>query len=464
MAIPLDDVQGNVVLPYSFPFVTYLLLRIVDKANGRSGLKAAIQQINDSVVWAPSEKPHSTFNLAFSFAGLAALGVAPATLKSFPIPFQMGMKSRSPILGDTGTSQPASWDSKWQADVHAFASIYGDTLDAVASRMAQVCATLGTGFHVIGQEDGALLRSGDGRKEHFGFSDGISGVAFEGLPIPASNSSSEGTGDGKIVADGSVKAMAIGELLFGYLDESGELPESPQPPDLANNGTFLVVRKLKQNVQLFRDYLDKEGPAYPGGKEKLAAKFVGRWRDGTPLVLRPDGPDPALALDGERNNDFRYDGDPDGAKCPLGAHMRRARPRDAMTVQDRQGNPTGSRLTDRRRIVRRGMPYGPAAPENQRITDDIERGILFLALNVDIERQFEFVQQQWLNYGNHFRQGNDKDILLGDQDGTGKAVIQASSPDDVPYLCTHLPRFVEVRGGEYFFVPGMTALRWLAQG
>jgi Dyp-type peroxidase family len=464
MPIPLHDIQGNVVLPYSFPYATYLLLRVVDSIHGRDGLSDAIPLIDDSVVWSAEEKPHSTFNVAFSFAGLKALGVASATLKSFPIPFQMGMRNRALVLGDTASSQPASWDEPWQAEVHVFASVYGDTLEAVTSRVAQVRETLGAGFSVIGQEDGALLRVGDGRREHFGFTDGIAGVSFEGVPIPASNSTKEGEGDGKIVGNGSVKPIAIGELLFGYLDEAGEIPESPQPVELANNGTFLVVRKLRQNVQLFRDYLVNAGRAYPGGKDKLAAKFVGRWKDGTPLVLRPDGPDPALANDGERNNDFRYNEDPDGAKCPLGAHIRRARPRDAMTVQDRSGDPTGSRLTDRRRIVRRGLPYGAWAPEDQRITDDIERGIIFLALNIDIERQFEFVQQQWLNYGNHFRQGNDKDILVGDQDGTGKSVIQASSPDDIPHLCTHLPRFVEVRGGEYFFVPGIAALRWLTQG
>ncbi len=462
MPLPLNDIQGNVVLPYSFPCATYLLLRVIDPKRARDALRGAIDRINDSSFWDPGNKPHSTFNVAFSFAGLKALGVASKTLDSFPIPFKMGMKRRAPILGDTGTSQPSSWDAKWQGEVHALASIYGESLPVVASRVAEVRASLAAGFEVIGQEDGLLLATGDGRKEHFGFTDGISGVAFEGVPIPASNSAREGQGDGKVMGDGTVKPLALGELLYGYLDESGELPESPQPAEVANNGTFLVVRKLKQNVQLFRDYLDKEGRKYPGGKEKLAAKFVGRWRDGTPIELRPDGPDPTLAGDGERNNDFRYAEDPDGAKCPLGAHMRRTRPRDAMTVQGRHGEPTGSRLTDRRRIVRRGLPYGPWAPEDRPITDDVERGILFLALNVDIERQFEFVQQQWLNYGNHFRQGNDKDILLGDNDGTGKAVIQASSPDDVPHLCTHLQRFVEARGGEYFFIPGLGALRWLA--
>jgi Dyp-type peroxidase family len=464
MPLPLSDIQGNVVLPYSFPCATYLLLRVIDSQTGRGALAKAIEHVTHSAIWDPANKPHSTFNVALSFAGLKALGLGQEALESFPIAFKMGMKRRALILGDTGASEPTSWDPKWQADIHAFASVYGDSPPEVASRVAAVREALAGGFEVAGEEHAAVLRAGDGRREHFGFTDGISGVAFEGVPIPASNSAREGEGDGKILGDGTVKPIAIGELLFGHLDEAGELPEGPLPPELAKNGTFLVVRKLKQNVQLFRDYLDREGSKYPGGKAKLAAKFVGRWKDGTPLALRPDGPDPVLASDGERNNDFRYADDLDGAKCPLGAHMRRSRPRDAMTVQGQDRKPTGSRLTDRRRIVRRGVPYGPWAPEDQRITDDIERGIFFLALNIDIERQFEFVQQQWLNYGNHFRQGNDKDVLLGDHDGTGKAVIQASSSDDVPHLCTQLPRFVEARGGEYFFVPGIAALRWIARG
>jgi Dyp-type peroxidase family len=463
LADALADIQGNVVLPYSFPCGTFLLLRVSDPSAARAALARAVDQITSSAFWTPAQKPHSTFNLAFSFSGLKALGLSRATLDGFPIAFQMGMKTRAPILGDSGASSPSSWSAPWQADVHVLASIYGDNPAEVAARLAQVKSVL-SGFETLGQEEGALLAAGGGRKEHFGFTDGISGTAFEGVPIPASNTPREGTGDGKVLGDGSVRPLALGELLFGYKDESDEYPLAPEPEAFAKNGTFLVVRKLKQSVQLFRDYLDKEGKAYPGGKEKLAAKFVGRWRDGTPLVLRPDGPDPNLAADGERNNDFRYAGDTEGQRCPLGAHMRRARPRDAMTVQDRMGKPTGSRLTDRRRIVRRGLPYGPWAPEDRPITDDIERGILFMALNVDIERQFEFIQQQWLNYGNHFLQSNDKDVLLGNHDGTGKAVIQASSGDDIPHLCTHLPRFVEVRGGEYFFVPGMTAMRLLAKG
>jgi deferrochelatase/peroxidase EfeB len=138
----------------------------------------------------------------------------------------------------------------------------------------------------------------------------------------------------------------------------------------------------------------------------------------------------------------------------MGAHIRRSRPRDA--------NGFDGRLADRRRLQRRGMPYGPPLPEGAD-DDGVDRGILFMAFAIDIERQFEFIQQQWLNYGNEFRQGNDKDILSGDHDGHGKAVIQAAGPNGAPYVCTALPRFVETRGGGYFFVPGLAGLAIIAQ-
>jgi Dyp-type peroxidase family len=258
-------------------------------------------------------------------------------------------------------------------------------------------------------------------------------------------------GSGKLDGSGHWTGLAPGELLFGYRDEADEYPDAPNPPDLVRNGTFLVYRKLRENVMTFRKYLHEHGKHY-GDEELLAAKMVGRFRDGTPLALSNE-PDAALVADPHRNNDFRYGDDPDGARCPVTAHVRRARPRDALGFD--------GKVTDRRRIQRRGMPYGPALPPDATEDGPVERGIVFAAFNIDIERQFEFIQQHWLNYGNTFRQGNDKDILSQSQDGTGKAVIQATG-DRPPYLCPSLPAFVDMRGGEYFFVPGIAGLRALA--
>ena len=257
--------------------------------------------------------------------------------------------------------------------------------------------------------------------------------------------------------DGSWAPLATGELLLGYADEAGELPVAPIPHILASNGTFMVYRKLHQNLASFRAYLDEHAAIYGGGREKLAAKFVGRWRDGTPIELSPDGPDQAIVHDPNRNTNFTYGADSEGTRCPIGGHIRRVHPRDAFGFN--------GRLIDRRRITRRGLPYGPPLPENEPASDGDDRGIVFMALNASISRQFEFVQQQWIEYGNDAHQGNDKDMLMGNHGGKGKFVVQGDrSATNPPFLCNHLPNFVELRGGDYFFLPSITALGMIALG
>jgi deferrochelatase/peroxidase EfeB len=206
--------------------------------------------------------------------------------------------------------------------------------------------------------------------------------------------------------------------------------------------------------------LDEKGQQYPGGKEKLASKFVGRWRDGTPTELSPDREDPSIVTDPNRNANFTFGKDPAGARCPLGAHVRRVNPRDAFGFE--------TRLVNRRRITRRGLPYGPYVPEGQPLSDNEERGVAFMALNASFSRQFEFIQQQWIEYGNDSHQGNDKDLILGnhgDSANGSKFVVQGSDdPKNPPFICGGLTNFVELRGGDYFFIPSMTALKMISTG
>ena len=257
--------------------------------------------------------------------------------------------------------------------------------------------------------------------------------------------------------DGSWAPLATGELLLGYADEAGELPVAPIPHLLANNGTFMVYRKLHQNVATFRRYLEEKGKLYGGGKEKLASKFLGRWRDGTPVELSPDAPNPEIVKDKQRNVNFTFGNDLDGTRCPIGAHVRRTNPRDAFGFN--------GRLVNRRRITRRGLPYGPYVPEDQQVPDHAEHGIIFMALNASLFRQFEFAQQQWVEYGNDARLGNDKDMLIGNHEERDKHMIQGTDdPNNPPFVCSGLPNFVELRGGDYFFLPSMTALRMIAAG
>jgi deferrochelatase/peroxidase EfeB len=186
---------------------------------------------------------------------------------------------------------------------------------------------------------------------------------------------------------------------------------------------------------------------------------VGRWQDGTPLELSPNGPNQEIVKDDKQNTNFTYGKDLDGSRCPIGAHIRRANPRDAFGFH--------GQLSNRRRIMRRGLPYGRYVPDGEPVDDKEDRGIIFMALNASFFRQFEFVQQQWIDYGNDAHQGNDKDLLTGNHDGRGKFVVQGSNDPNnpaAPFICAKLPNFVELRGGDYFFMPSLTALQLMGSG
>jgi Dyp-type peroxidase family len=403
-------------------------------------------------------KPSSTLNIAFNYHGLVRLGVPEPTLQSFPDEFVEGMKARGRILGDTGKDGLEYWDEIWKSDdnVHVWLSVYGEShavIDERCKKINEWMSETGGASPLQSQDAGAIfIDEKPTSKEHFGYTDGFGNPDFEGLDrhtIP---------GQGKLTADGKWVPLATGEYLLGYPDEAEELPVSPIPYLLARNGTFMVYRKLHQNVATFRKFLEETARQYAGGnqKEKLAAKIVGRWRDGTPVELSPDKADPSIAEKDEMSTNFTYGNDLTGARCPLGAHIRRTNPRDAFGFQ--------GKLVNRRRIMRRGLPYGTYAPEGQPVRDEDDRGILFMALGASLFRQFEFVQQQWIQYGNDARQGNDKDVLLGNHGDRSKFIVQGTDAGNPPFVCAHLPDFVELRGGDYFFLPSITGLRMLASG
>jgi len=335
--------------------------------------------------------------------------------------------------------------------------VYADspsTLDEGCNRVLQFMDKTKGAKLLQTQEACAIYLNGEFTpNEHFGYRDGFGNPDFKGAErecVP---------GQGKLMEDGSWEALATGEFLLGYADEAGELPVAPIPHLLARNGTFMVYRKMHQNVGAFRNYINEKAQNYPGGRDKLAAKFVGRWQDGTPLELSPNGPNQEIVKDDKQNTNFTYGKDLDGSRCPIGAHIRRANPRDAFGFH--------GQLSNRRRIMRRGLPYGRYVPDGEPVDDKEDRGIIFMALNASFFRQFEFVQQQWIDYGNDAHQGNDKDLLTGNHDGRGKFVVQGSNDPNnpaAPFICAKLPNFVELRGGDYFFMPSLTALQLMGSG
>jgi len=451
----VTDIQGFTLRGYNLPFARYLFLRFAeDPKHSRELLQALLGRITTGQRW-DNGKPASTLNIAFSHHGLAALKLPAATLLTFPVEFQQGMKARAKILGDTGANDPERWDAIWHgAGIHAWVAINGQTVadvDACHAELAALMESTG-GATLVGHQDAAaiVVDGTDSTLEHFGYTDGFGNPDYLGVER------SSQPGHGKLTKDGrGWEPLATGELLLGYADEAGELPVAPMPHLLASNGTFMVYRKLKQNVAAFRACLDREAKLYAGGREKLAAKFVGRWRDGTPLELSPEYPNQGIVGDDQQNTNFTYGKDPEGGRCPMGAHLRRVNPRDSFGFE--------GGLVNRRRITRRGLPYGRYVPDGQPVSDDEDRGIVFMVLNASISRQFEFVQQQWIDYGNDNHLGNDKDPLIGNHGGHGKFAIQGdASPANPPTFCSHLPNFVELKGGDYFFLPSITALGMLA--
>jgi Dyp-type peroxidase family len=266
----------------------------------------------------------------------------------------------------------------------------------------------------------------------FGFKDGLHNPDVEGSG-PASEA-----------------AVKAGEFLLGYPDENGETSSTPVPLELRRNGSFVAIRKFHMDVAGFRRYLRAQASS-PADEELIAAKMVGRWRSGAPLVLAPDRDDPQLGSDPERNNAFSYAEDMHGLKCPFSAHIRRINPRDALKDEVVAVN--------LHYFLRRGTNYGPPLPAGVLEDDGAERGGVFLLIGAHLQRQFEFVQSQWATDGNFISHGTEQDPLIGNNEGEGVFTI----PKRPARRRLHgLPRFVTVRGGEYCFMPGLRALQWLA--
>ena len=475
-ALELADMQGLVARAYGhLPFARYILGRIGDPAAARSWLAGIAADVCTAD---HPEDDGPSLNIAFSWDGLRRLGLAGDTLASFPRPFQEGMVTphRSRILGDDGASDPARWrfgapstngDGTGTA-VDVVLMIFALSKEALEAECAARREAYGPtqALHEIAEPiDGVLLLDG---REHFGFADGLSQPIVTGWPNrhgsvrpPAPAASSR------------FAEVAPGEVLLGYRDNFGKpavgptvadtvtARQLPSPAwargrrDLGRNGSFLVFRQLSQDVAGFRQYIETAANAACARGEvvepdQVAAKMIGRWKSGAALVSSPDA-DPGSA----DTNDFGYhDDDPDGLRCPLGAHVRRANPRDGA-----HDDPDVTlRSTRNHRILRRGRPYGPPLPEGEE--DDKERGLVFMCLNTDIERQFEFVQHTWLNNPVFSGLDGEVDPAVGPQPGGGGRFTVPQHP--VRHRMEGLPRFVTTRGGAYLFLPSVRALTYLA--
>jgi Dyp-type peroxidase family len=474
----LKEIQGIILGGYDHLKTSrYLFLQIEDVTQ----VKEWLARISDLVITAahwpkgPDGKPQkhqNCLNIAFTYEGLEKLGVP---TEGFSVEFCQGMAGpsspgpqthadRSKRLGDTGANAPQNWEfgGPFNPPMHILLLLFASDEDGIEAFQAQIFpAADQAGLKVVAEQD--TYRPKESR-EPFGFRDGISQPFIEGFDR------------GRKSNDTVQPVLKAGEFILGYRNEFGLFPPMPSAPQLGSNGSYLVYRKLEQDVVGFWNFMYKEAKGDPKTAEWLAAKFVGRWTSGAPLVLAPDEDNPMIGENLNQNNDFQFAKlDPFGYACPIGSHIRRTNPRDSL-----QPDPEASLdAVKKHRLIRRGRVYGPKYPAHvvKHLTELARqkgllqfaeelvspRGLAFVALNADLKRQFEFVQQTWVNDPTFEGLYTNRDPLLANDDdpisGTNRMTIQRR-PIRKEVRC--LPRFVTMRGGGYFFLPGMEGLKFIA--
>jgi Dyp-type peroxidase family len=434
--LEFDDIQHILLTRAPALTARYEFLSFGSPAGGRAWVATILEKVHSAeAMRATVDAENRWVTVAFTWNGLRALGVSESSLATFPEEFRQGMAARAKILGDTGANHPANWVGGLAGDdLHAIVILFARDIAERARCRAEHEKLVARcdGVDVLSSLDLEATPPFDYAHDHFGYRDRLSQPAIEGSweePTP-----------------GSGKALKAGEFILGYPDENGPAVQQPEPGILSRNGSFMAYRRLEEHVGAFRGFLKEHGQT-PEEQELVAAKLMGRWRSGAPLVFAPDKDDPALGADPMRNNDFNYkQQDPHGYAVPLGSHIRRMNPRD--TAEN----------MNRRRMIRRGATYGPPLPEGAP-EDGKERGIAAFVICASLVRQFEFAQNVWVNDRTFHELGNERDPIIGHQDGTLEFKIPRRP---IRRKITGLPAFTTVRGGAYFFAPGLKALRHLA--
>ncbi len=478
--VNLADVQGLIIKGYGqMNYANYLLLHFKASSHVSQWLSDIYAHITNAA--SSTKTLDVSCNLAFSQNGIKYFNFDEETMKTFPREFEEGMTAthRQRALGDYGNNAPQNW--KWggpnNEPVHALLLIYAKSESALdtsyefhtkklADAKIDILETLSTN----------KLPEG---KEHFGFKDGIANPVLKNAQRNEEK-------------EHSANLINPGEFIFGYKNEYNDFPLSPAinseldtedtleysplfegRKDLGKNGSMLVFRQLEQDVPGFWHYIkNAAASSYGNDPLALASKMVGRWPDGSPLTKCPMAPNEGLSTFdnfGYAKEDF------DGMRCPIGAHIRRSNPRD--TFLRNSTNPEKdvekSQLFMRRfRVLRRGRTYGPPFSSTLDIEemmhtspDVLSRGLHFLCFNTSIGRQFELIQQSWVNNPKFAGLYEDPDPIMGNPAimGEGATSTFTVPAEPVRKKVSGIPQFVKVKGGAYFFMPGMNALKLLAQ-
>lgn len=490
-SLALDNIQGNVIGGFNKDFQRFVFFRVGARRRARRWLAGLVDDVATSAevlafndLFRRSRARRGTeasaptarwVNVAFTHAGLAALGVADDDLDTFPEAFRAGMAARASVIGDVDASAPTRWvgPSDRDAGVHGVVLLAADSAGDLRSLARDHLARMRVaGVEVVFDQEGRTRVDEPGH-EHFGFKDGISQPGIRGV---TARQNPDDDGQGLPGQD----LLWPGEFVLGYPGqipepESADEPENESPgpvsasgPAWTADGSYLVFRRLRQDVPGFRQFVSDAAAAQGLTEDQMGAKFVGRYKSGAPLERTEDQPDdldttaadPSIAdpsiLDETRVNHFEFGDDVDGLVVPRAAHIRKAYPRDDTT-------PTGAEAdTQTHRLLRRGIPYGRSyragAPVGSPGAAAADRGLLFLCYQSDIERQFEFVQSRWVNNPDAPGAGDGHDPVISQASADRTFALPGGRPDHVSLM----QRFVTTTGGGYFLQPSLDALRRLS--
>ena len=485
------DVQGLVRFGYGrMTSASYALVRVKNVAAAKAWLRAA--PVTNAMEQRPP--PTTALQIAFTAPGLKELGLPKSVMEGFSREFRTGMskKFRARLLGDVGRNARKHWH--WGgpgSEPHLLVMFFAEPEHFDSFVQSTKGNTWSDAFEEVIWLDTSNL-DGD---EPFGFADGISQPQIDWeqqLERPCTQLE-------------YTNVVALGEFLLGYRNEYGKFTDrplldpdaanaellaavdAPAKKDLGRNGTYLVMRQLEQDVREFWKFLYEQAGGNLAEADQLGAKMVGRTRAGDPLVPIQAEPIPGTEPRTVKQNQFTYEADPAGARCPFGAHIRRANPRNSDFPERRIGalrkliimlgfGPKGfyDDLTSSvrfHRILRRGREYGSELSPEQTLqppaAEELPRGLHFICLNANIARQFEFLQNAWIASTKFAGLTGESDPLLGNRKPIPGCPVTGNfkMPSDgtLPRRVSGLPQFVIVKGGAYFFLPSLRALRYFAR-
>jgi Dyp-type peroxidase family len=479
MALDLKEIQGNIAAGFNKDFASFLFLTLPDEpTQARMWLAETVNQIataeevkqfNDLFRAVRARRGDregvveaAWMNLALTHEGLGKLGVDESELAQFPEEFREGMRKRNSILGDVGENDPDRWPNDLgRSPIHALMIVAADSMeDLNREALYFIRQAASHGVSLVFQQDGMTRTDAPGH-EHFGFKDGISQPGIRSL---VASSWQNGSGED----DSHQDVVAGGEFVVGYPRERPSAQEAddrlnPQPK-WTKNGSYMVFRRLRQDVKGFRDFVTAEAAEQKMSVDLFEAKLVGRYRSGAPLAVADNAPvDPGTMkpdiLKKDKINAFGYSTDPKGTQVPRAAHIRKSYSRDQQVSDNLAG--------ERPRILRRGIPFGqsfrhgnrPDSPYGDSPDFPNDRGLCFVCYQRSIREQFEVIQSRWVNDETVPEEGDGVDPVASQASPKRTIRIPGAKTDPV-----HLYRqWVTTTGGEYFFSPSISALKWLSR-